>query len=190
LHTRPGKVLSKLVSGSATIRQLDILQFVEASELASTKPSFFYEDAFAGEEDCVCRGGRCPRREGCVFWVNKQLRDSASSLIVEERGFSTFPLDRSILFDTETGPREFINGGKADKQPGTAVLFEAFLKDAEVAERGAGAGGLIPDIQYYLADRLDCAGTMGAKLKVTAVKDPLGVMPMHVPWRGEAIGEV
>lgn len=174
LHSRPGVVLSKVLFGSLTLRQLDILQFVEDEDVMQIN-SFQHEDAFAGDEDCVCRGGRCPRRDSCIFWVNKQLRDSGSSLFVSERGLSELSAGHCEFIPESAGPRELINSSAI-----SAVLIEVLIKDLDAADMIED----VPSLQFYRADRLTGAGVKGNKLKVTATDEPLGLLPMHMPWRG------
>ena len=174
LHSRPGVVLSKVLSGSLTLRQLDILQFVEDDDLVSSN-SFQHEDAFAGDEDCVCRGGKCPRREGCIFWVNKMMRDSGSSLYASERGSCELTAGYCELIPESAGPRELMNNSIYP-----AVLIEALIKDIDQADMIED----VPSLQYYRADRLVGAGVRGSKLKLKANDEPLGLIPMHIQWRG------
>ena len=177
LHSRPGIMLSKVMYGSVTLRDFEILQFVSEDD-ALKGTSFQHEDAFAGDEDCVCRGGKCPRRDGCIFWVNKQLRDSGSSLYVSEHGFSTLATGDSEVVAETAGPRELINTGST-----SAVFIEILIKDLDQADMIED----IPNVQFYRADRLTGAGVKGNKLKVTASSEPLGLIPMYVPWRGARI---
>ena len=174
LHSRPGVVLSKILSGSLTLRELDILQFLEDEDALKIN-SFQHEDAFAGDEDCVCRGGKCPRREGCIFWVNKQLRDSSSSLYVSERGFIELPAGYCEVIPESAGPRELINSSA-----NSAVFIEVLIKDLDQADMIED----VPSLQFYRADRVVGAGVKGNKLKVTATDEPLGLIPMYIPWRG------
>ena len=174
LHSRPGVVLSKLLHGTLTLRNLDILQFVTDDELLNSK-SFSHEDAFAGEDDCVCRGGKCPRRDGCIFWVNKMLRDSDSSLFVTERGYTTVGAGECEMIQDTVGPRELINSGQT-----SAIYIDILMKDLDQADMIED----VPVLQYYRADRVDGAGVKGNKLKVYASNEPLGLIPMYVPWRG------
>ena len=174
LHSRPGVVLSKILSGSLILRQLDILQFIEDDDLVRSN-SFQHEDAFAGDEDCVCRGGKCPRREGCIFWVNKMMRDSGSSLYASEQGFSELTTGYCELIPESAGPRELINNSVYP-----AVLIEALIKDIDQADMIED----VPTLQYYRADRLVGAGVKGSKLKLKANDEPLGLIPMHIQWRG------
>ena len=140
--------------------------------------SFEHEDAFAGGEDCVCRGGKCPRREGCVFWVNKQMRDSGSSLFVSELGFSSLKSGDCEVISETSGPRELINNNDI-----TAVIVQILMRDIDHLDFLEN----IPSLQFYRADRLTDAGVKGNKLKVTATEEPLGLIPMYVPWRGTRI---
>jgi PCO_ADO len=174
LHSRPGVVFSKILFGSLSLRQLDILQFVEDDDLVRSK-SFEHEDAFAGDEDCVCRGGKCPRREGCIFWVNKMMRDSGSSLYASEQGSCELATGYCELIPESAGPRELINNSIYP-----AVLIEALLKDIDQADMIED----VPTLQYYRADRLVGAGVKGSKLKLKANDEPLGLIPMHIQWRG------
>ena len=163
--------------GSITLRDFDILQFVSEDDAVRSN-SFQHEDAFAGDEDCVCRGGKCPRRDGCIFWVNKQLRDSGSSLYVSEKGFSTLSTGDCEIIAETAGPRELLNTGST-----SAVFIEILIKDLDQADMIED----IPSLQFYRADRLEGAGLKGNKLKVTASTEPLGLIPMYVPWRGSRI---
>ena len=67
LHTRPGKSFVYILSGSLEVNQAIITD----TALTDTQSSIYisHEDAFAesADEDCVCRGGICPRRHGCIF---------------------------------------------------------------------------------------------------------------------------
>jgi hypothetical protein len=198
LHSRPGRVLSKVLHGSLLSRELDVTQFVGDDKSAPNAgySAFAYEDAFAGEDDCVCRGGKCPRREGCIFWVNKMLRDSASSLLVEERGLRQLEVGDITVYESEVGPRELLNSplpqsannrpisGVAGNKQESAIYLEVLMKDPEVFDR---RDDIVPRLQYYLADRVDGAGVKGNRLRVTATDSPLGVLPMHIPWRGQPI---
>ena len=177
LHSRPGVVFSKILFGSLSLRQLDILQFVEDDDLVRSK-SFEHEDAFAGDEDCVCRGGKCPRREGCIFWVNKMMRDSGSSLYASEQGSRELATGHCELIPESAGPRELINNSIY-----SAVLIEALLKDIDQVDMIED----VPTLQYYRADRLVGAGVKGSKLKLKANDEPLGLIPMHIQWRGVKI---
>ena len=174
LHSRPGVVLSKVLSGSLTLRELDILQFLEDEDALKIN-SFQHEDAFAGDEDCVCRGGKCPRREGCIFWVNKKLRDSGSSLFVSEQGFVELSAGHCEVIPESAGPRELINSSA-----NSAVFIEVLIKDLDQADMIED----VPSLQFYRADRVVGAGVKGNKLKVTATDEPLGLIPMYIPWRG------
>jgi hypothetical protein len=186
LHTRPGVVMSKLLTGSLTLRQLDILLFVEDDDIKKIT-SFEHEDAFAGGGDCVCRGGVCPRREGCVFWVNKQMRESGASLFVSEKGYSQLSIGDVELIQETAGPRELIHlpKSKEDDSSSSAVIIQVLLRDIDQADMIED----VPSLQFYRADRLEGAGVEGNKLKVTATYEPLGLVPMYIPWRGTKISE-
>jgi hypothetical protein len=164
LHSRPGITALRALRGSLWAREMSVLQFVDggndgdapASASASAARAFAHEDVFArGEdeaEDCVCRGGRCPRREGCVFWVNKRLRDAAASLAVQERGLRLLsPADPApTVWPEDAGPREYLRVGPDDNTAvygsggtvatsgadngGAAVFLEVYVKNAEEAD--------------------------------------------------------
>jgi hypothetical protein len=187
LHTRPGKVLTKLLHGTSTLRELEILQFIEERELSEITSFQKHDLAFAsGDEDCVCRGGTCPRRESCIFWVQKQMRESGSSLFVSEKGYKYISAgDLEVIPETD-GPREMINIAENDNsESNSAIFLQVLIKDLDAADFIEET----PSIQFYRADRLDNAGVFGNKLKVTATTEPLGLVPMHVPWRGTKIIE-
>mmetsp|Transcript_29778 Transcript_29778/g.28476 ORF Transcript_29778/g.28476 Transcript_29778/m.28476 type:complete len:289 (-) Transcript_29778:501-1367(-) len=188
LHTRPGKVLTKILHGTSTLRELEILQFeLEEKELSEITSFQKHDLAFAsGDEDCVCRGGTCPRRESCIFWVQKQMRESGSSLFVSEKGYKYISAgDLEIIPETD-GPREMINiAENDDSENNSAIFLQVLIKDLDAADFIEET----PSIQFYRADRLDNAGVVGNKLKVTATTEPLGLVPMHVPWRGTKIIE-
>ena len=65
-HDHPASevVCLKALSGSVVAKQwrlMDEVEKIEGSEIG-------FHDSSTGA-DCVCRGGMCPRREGCKFWV-------------------------------------------------------------------------------------------------------------------------
>ena len=156
LHSRPGITALRALRGSLWAREMSVLQFVDGDASASAARAFAHEDVFArGEdeaEDCVCRGGRCPRREGCVFWVNKRLRDAAASLAVQERGLRLLsPADPApTVWPEDAGPREYLRVGPDDNTAvygsggtvatsgadngGAAVFLEVYVKNAEEAD--------------------------------------------------------
>eukprot|EP00960_Hanusia_phi_P037863 753154-Hanusia_phi.AAC.12 len=82
-HDRPGAewTAHKVLQGKVRSRLLQITFCAEdesiiAKIMQETKETGFHDSLKAfewnranDEEDCVCRGGRCPRREGCKFWV-------------------------------------------------------------------------------------------------------------------------
>jgi hypothetical protein len=66
-----GHVLSKVLSGDFRLRTYSV-------QSADVKPRYTASvDGFAvnAEEDCVCRGGICPRRFGCRFWVERMASE-------------------------------------------------------------------------------------------------------------------
>ena len=65
----------------------------------------------------------------------------------------------------------------------TAVIVQILMRDIDHLDFLEN----IPSLQFYRADRLTDAGVKGTKLKVTATEEPLGLIPMYVPWRGTRI---
>jgi len=152
LHSRPGITALRALRGSLWAREMSVLQFVDGDASASAARAFAHEDVFArGEdeaEDCVCRGGRCPRREGCVFWVNKRLRDAAASLAVQERGLRLLtPSDPTpTVWPEDAGPREYLRVGPDNTAAAAAVAGPG----GTVATSGADNGGAAVFLEVYV----------------------------------------
>ena len=110
--SRRGHIFLKALHGSVQCVELDI----DAEE----DNDGCIQDGFittGGEDDCVCRGGICPRRRGCKFWVEHMARKAAiklrgvrrpSELLTDVSQFRLFKSDSS-------GPYELssVNGAAA-----------------------------------------------------------------------------
>ena len=130
--SRRGDVFIKALYGT--------VQCVELSIDTEEEDGTGVQDGFivtGGEDDCVCRGGICPRRQGCKFWVEHMARKAAIKLkgfkqpseLISSTSFRHFKRDIS-------GPYELtsVSGAAAHVE----VVFEGM-------ERGHNA----PDITYY-----------------------------------------
>lgn len=151
LHTRPGKVFLYILTGSLGVNQAIMTDTV----LMDNKNDAYisHEDAFAESagDDCVCRGGICPRRNGCIFWVEKQLRNQKGYMIGKMNNcivdsklapYCTFE-DANII-----QPREFTN-----KQDEATVFVELLIKEDDFNS------SLKPNlIQYYRINSADNSG--------------------------------
>ena len=138
----------------------------------------------------VCRGGTCPRRYGCVFWVEKRLRDASSALAVQEIDTVLHSLISSNTDSTTTnnnsnsnsnnvmqvlkrsssyGPREYLHTGNSGD--GNAALLELIHIDG----KGKGNGkGKVEDDDLDLSSLLYYTRAKGG---VVPCESPLGPPP-------------
>jgi hypothetical protein len=182
LHTQPGSVVVMPLYGSVAVRHMRTCSVEGVLDDLSPKPSYLKNlDAFAiGDDDCVCRGGMCPRRYGCAFWVEKQVRDNGAYFIAKEENTVLDSTSTDIAnYSFHDGPREYA----AFEEP-TAVL-ELFSEiEADVLDRSSLPGQLL----YYTATCLtDPSGQQTSTYKVQSSLAPLGYAPMHVPYNGPDI---
>ena len=173
LHSQPGSVDVKQLFGPPIfLREEEILSVEDAREQGKVLSGNFGHDGFIQEvdEDCVCRGGMCPRRYGCVFWVEKQLRDNGKYLktalhetaLRDCSGTSSSVFSRSQAF----GPREFVGGSGANSAVLELICVE---EDVSIDQLKT---------QYYIR------GGTGSDddRRVTIAENPVGYRPMHIPF--------
>ena len=178
LHSRPGTTTLKTLYGAVNVALMEVSS-VEGvpAHLAETYPTSM--DAFAGEEDCVCRGGRCPRRHGCSFWVEKQLRDKGAYFVANQRLFSLSRESESLSLSFPQGPKAFYGEG-------SSALLELFDLDEEMADTNNEYSS--QTMLYYTSSALVDRSHRSAPLfKVTSSTTPLGYPPVHVPYRGPSL---
>lgn len=181
LHNRPGSVVLKALYGETSLLHMAVSS-VEGIPDSLTEAYQSSVDAFAGDDDCVCRGGRCPRRYGCSFWVEKQLRDSSAYFLANER---------RITLTRESGITEFQFGDGPRAMLGTSssAVLELFslAEEMEATESEHTAETML----YYSASvLLDLEQRPTSTFKVSASASPLGYPPVHIPYRGPSLTEL
>ena len=180
LHNRPGAVTLKALYGETSLSHMKVAA-VEGipDSLAETYQSSV--DAFAGDDDCVCRGGRCPRRYGCSFWVEKQLRDSSAYFLANEQRMTLQPSEE-LQFQFSDGPRAMLGES-------SSALLELF----ELAEEMEAADSVhhVETTLYYSSSALiDLQQRQTSMFKVCASATPLGYPLVHIPYRGPSLQEL
>ena len=179
-HSHPGTLYQKIVFGSVDYSSLQIQSDDKDFELKDYKP-FAFEDAFASQvDDCVCRGGQCPRRQGCSFWLEKKMRDEGVSLIVKD--YRNCNSDYNGIFDVATNVRCIPH--EAGICSYAAPVEQAAILSVLVQENY----GDSPLIQYYRADRIiapqssssAAAAEDGVLYRLFASDRPLGIQPVHM----------
>ena len=178
-HTRPGKVFGYVMEGNIKINEIIINEVTTPTD---NHRIVTQEDAFALSigEDCVCRGGICPRRHGCVFWVEKQLRDKNGYMIGQMKETVTTNHDDDKVYfafqDTfNIQPREFLNN---EKYP--AVIIEILGKEDDFD-----FVNIVSNMQYYRADVNDksgrhCVSSSDSDVIVYSSEVPLGPAPIQL----------
>lgn len=107
----------------------DAVRELDQGELEAT-----YADAWAiggsEENDCVCRGGRCPRMWDCPFWVARRRKEAKGScahvsrmkgIIIHFVQLLSFPIRASIT------PNSGQHGGVASSGISTALVPSGLL---------------------------------------------------------------
>ena len=144
---------------------------MEESPLSISRPivGSIEDDGFIenSEDDCVCRGGMCPRQYGCVFWVEKQLRDKGKYYLAE-LSETTVEGAHSVTRRQDVGPRELLN-----LQDRPAVLLELLTAEEDVQADS------IEMFRYYHNSLVESSGGR-RQYKVTASTQPVGSSPMYI----------
>ena len=179
LHNQEGDIVNKVIYGSIRKRNLLLIGISEFSDenysMNKNSVKFSYEDAFAGSDDCVCRGGRCPRREGCIFWVQKKLRDNGSFFTIKDNGFIyiTYDSEPDIVPHSNL-PQEY------DAVDDMVVFISVLLKDESLETQ------LTYDYHYYRSDRILPVRydqyNMGQLYRIVPSDQPLGPSPIFVTY--------
>lgn len=86
LHSRPGTLFIKLLQGNSMINkyQMDPIELsntnnnnnIHLHEEYNSNIHGFINNNNINTDDCICRGGICPRRYGCIFWIENKARES------------------------------------------------------------------------------------------------------------------
>jgi hypothetical protein len=185
LHNQPGRVQLKVIYGEIIVRHMKISTIESNQQLAGKGYTQQYDlsvDGFAGEDDCVCRGGKCPRRWGCDFWVEKLVQDQGAYYIAQLDTIANVNAQssRELSFEFGSGPREYTS-----LEEPSAVL-ELFTKEEELASMETVS---IPDqILYHRSSSLlDSNGQVSVNTKITSSSTPMGYGPMYTPYFGPGI---
>eukprot|EP00600_Ochromonadales_sp_CCMP1393_P012432 CAMPEP_0174997814 /NCGR_PEP_ID=MMETSP0005-20121125/1155_1 /TAXON_ID=420556 /ORGANISM="Ochromonas sp., Strain CCMP1393" /LENGTH=176 /DNA_ID=CAMNT_0016252367 /DNA_START=425 /DNA_END=952 /DNA_ORIENTATION=- len=64
--------MTKIICGACNLRTFDLVGVDIKDQYSAALDGFAIEET----EDCVCRGGVCPRRYGCPFWVERMTAQS------------------------------------------------------------------------------------------------------------------
>ena len=180
LHSQGGTVYYKALTDPMKVRDFYITSIEDTFKEMRTTEDLGFIDADR-DDDCVCRGGRCPRQYGCSFWVEKQLQDSKKYLLTELREET---LDVNVVASRKqcNGPREL------QLWPDAAASASASLV-LELLHVEEGVGDSIPNTLFYRrveVKRLFEGDEQKAKkiYKVTSAGDAFGLSPMSItlPW--------
>jgi len=167
LHSLNGNGNMKLLYGDISIMYLELIDTVaEDSQLDLQIGSLFaQDDAYAGDDDCVCRGGKCPRREGCTFWVQKKMRDNGLQMKANLGKICTLtPKDHFQVMDCQYG----IQLIRTTNLPAAYLLA---VNKENVVEG--------PFFQYYRADKAMNNDDVNKIFRLIATDKPLGVEPQY-----------
>lgn len=165
---RPGKSALRLLDGECRLRIVDI----DSAELCSEKQPLLDGYIQNAEDDCVCRGGICPRRFGCPFWVEKQQRDAASGLIfvapvgTDLQLCTTLNQNVDTVLGTSSAPT-VINTSETSH----ASFLEVWLRPTQQSA---------DDITYYDVKSAEAAtlSDVSARLQLRVGSRPVGMMNM------------
>eukprot|EP01041_Mallomonas_annulata_P013940 gene13940-29672_t len=171
LHSRPRKIFAQVLYGEIISQEIDIINIENECIQKNNYVDVSHEDVFAqGTDDCVCRGGKCPRRHGCIFWVEKQMRDNGAYLKGKIQHRKLYKSNSNFNFqDTETIPREYIT----NENP--SAIVEIIINEEELIQD-------VPHIQYYKTDKILNSLSVGDEVSVFATDNPLGYIPSNIPW--------
>ena len=114
----------------------------------------------------------CPRRYGCVFWVEKRLRDASSALAVQETDSYISSDDKVVQVlkrSSSYGPREYLYTGTSGS--GNSALLEL------IHLKGQGKGKWVGEEKEDSLDLSSLSYYTRAKGGVVPCESPLGPPP-------------
>ena len=174
LHSRPGTTYVQKISGKLELRDF-IVTSIEEQELQPNNIEESMEvrgfiDVGDEEGDCVCRGGICPRRFGCPFWVDYQLRTKGKYLL-SRRKHTNFG-DTMFIRRQDQGPREYKNVGGDN-----SIILELLQVQEDVTNEAK-----LTTQYYHRAKSLDNSNGNTEQLiyKVTTQEKPFGILPQKL----------
>lgn len=151
IHRRSESLYLKVVSGRLTYTEYIIDENASVDdESITTVTTSCNIDGFISadgeeEDDCVCRGGVCPRRWGCQFWVDYMAKKHALVLqaIMQPPQIEGSDDRMKVLESDKQHPFSLCNEGSE-----TAVLLEVSVNEGltGVEREGEGEG---ENITFY-----------------------------------------
>ena len=180
-HSYSNKLYGVIIDGETSVNDVDILSY----EVEDANAMFRTEDAFAqGDDDCVCRGGMCPRRYGCVFWVEKKLRDENGYIVGNTKQERVLKTNDVYSYDTnQISPHQFVT------RDSPAILLQILINDQydELVNPTE-----IKTLQYFrVQNKVTNSQPVSSSIRHTeesssiilySTEEPLGYTPAHVPW--------
>lgn len=115
-HPASSKVFLKVLSGEFLLQTLSTENVEGSSTLDADE-----EEEDGSIDDCVCRGGRCPRRWGCKFWVETMSKRTGVRVNASRLPPATLSQGSPCLFLGDSVPFSLI----ATK--GSAALLEVVI---------------------------------------------------------------